>query len=219
LINVEANKIDIAKVKSTLGLIKKNVDPVIYRSINKTIGTNRTLSIQKVYDYLNLTKTYIRNRFKNKGGRWLENKARSGHLQGQYWSSGGPVGFINFQNTSELKGGKGVSVKILRQGSREYFRHAFIAELKTKDDRSVKNVFERAPSQRGGRAFVKSRAYAAFMKSQYGKRWRLPVHRLAGPRIQDILAENTISKQIETHAVETLQKNIDSQLAYELSKI
>jgi hypothetical protein len=214
LISVDANKIDIAKVKSTLGLIKKNVDPVIYRSINKSIGTNRTLSIGEVYKDLNLTKTYIRNRFKSKGGKWLNNLARSGHLRGQYWATGGPIGFINFSGTNELAKGRGVSVKIKRQGNREYFRHAFIRQIK-----GVSNVWQRAPAQRGGRPYVRSKNYAAFMKSAYGKQWRLPIERMAGPRIEDILAKPAVYKIIETHAVETLQKNIDSQLAYELSKI
>jgi hypothetical protein len=214
LIKVSANKIDVAKVKSTLGLIKKNVDPVIYRSINKTIGTNRTLSITKVYQDLNLTKTYIRNRFKSKAGKWLENKARSGRLQGQYWTTGGPIGFINFSGTKELAKGRGVSVKIKRNGERRHFKHAFIREIK-----GAANVWERAPAQRGGRPYVPSRRYAAFMQQAYGKKWRLPLQRMAGPRIGDILAKPAIYRIIETHAVETLQKNIDSQLAYELSKL
>jgi hypothetical protein len=215
LITIAPSKIDLARVKNTLGLIKKNVDPVIYRSINKTIGTNRTLTMAKVHADLNLTKTYIRNKgFKVKGGNWMQLKAGPGRLRGQYWSKGKPIGFINFEGTKQLKNGK-VSVKIKRKGERFYLEHAFIAKAK-----GALNVWEREPSARGGRAPTKTRKqYAGFMEKAYGRKWRLKLHRMAGPRIPGIMAKPTVLKPIELHAVVTLQKNIDSLLAYELSKL
>ena len=214
MITVEANKIDLAKVKTTLGLIKKNVSPVIYRAINKSIGINRTFFINQVYKDLNLTKTRIRSGFKSKAGNWLVLKANSGRLRGQYWASGGPVGLINFIGTKSLAKGKGVSVKIKRNGSRFHLKHAFIREIK-----GAKNVWQRSSTARGGRAYVPGRQYAGFMEKVYGRRYRLPIERMAGPRIQDIMAYPGVYVLTDRHAVETLQKNIDSQLAYELSKL
>jgi hypothetical protein len=144
----------------------------------------------------------------------MQLKAGPGRLRGQYWTKGTPIGLISFEGTKQLKNGK-VSVKVKRNGNRFYLTHAFIAKAK-----GALNVWEREPSARGGRAATKTRKqYAGFMQKAYGRKWRLRLHRMAGPRIPDVLAKETVYKAIELHAVVTLQKNIDSQLAYELSKI
>jgi hypothetical protein len=214
LIQIQPSQVDLAKVKATLGAIKKNTDPVIYRAVNKSIGISRTYSINQVYDDLNLTKTYIRNRYKSKAGKWLELKAGPGRLKGQYWTIGKPIGLINFIGTKQLKNGQ-VSVKVKRRGTRFKLDHAFIAKAK-----GVLNVWEREPAARGGRRPSRTREqYAAFMESTYGRRWRLRLHRMAGPRIQDILADPNIYRKIDLHAVETFQRKLDEQLAYELNKL
>ena len=214
MINIEPSQVDIARVKATLGAIKKNVDPVIYRAINKSIGINRTFAINQVYADLNLTKTYIRNRFKAKSGKWLELKAGPGRLRGQYWTIGKPIGFINFIGTKELKNGQ-VSVKIKRNGTRFKLNHAFIRKAK-----GAENVWEREPAARGGRQPSRTREqYAGFMEKTYGRKWRLKLHRLAGPRIQDILAKPEKYKLLDANAVETFQRKLDEQLAYELSRL
>jgi hypothetical protein len=215
LIKVEANKIDLARLKTAMIGIKKNADPIVYRAINKSIGINRTFSIDQAYKILNLTKTYIRNRFK-KSGNWLELKAGPNRLFGQYWTIGRPIGFINFIGTKELKSG-GVSVKILRSGNRSKIKHAFIRKI-----RGAENVFEREPDTppRGYRTPARTREqYAGFMEKTFGRQWRYKLHRMAGPRLQDILADPAIYHQIDSHAVETFQRKLDEQLAYELSKL
>jgi hypothetical protein len=213
LIHIKPDTVDLAKVKATFGAIKKNTDPVIYRAINKSIGISRTFSINQIYADLNLTKTYIRNRYK-KGGKWLELKAGPGRLRGQYWTTGGPIGLINFIGTKELKNGK-VSVKIKRDGKRFHLEHAFIRTIK-----GTPNVWEREPSARGGRQASRTRAqYAAFMARAYGRRWRYKLHRMAGPRIQDILAYPDVDASVSANAAETFQRKLDEQLKYELSKL
>jgi hypothetical protein len=213
LIKVEVDKIDLARVKTAMVGIKNNTDPIIYRAINKSIGINRTFSIDQAYQVLNLTKTYIRDRFK-KAGNWLELKAGPKRLFGQYWTIGKPIGFINFVGTKELKSG-GVSVKILRTGNRFKIRHAFIRKV-----RGAENVWEREPAARGHRAPARTREqYAGFMQKTYGRRWRYKLLRMAGPRVQDILADPGIYGKIDKNAVETFQRKLDEQLEYELSKL
>ena len=214
MINIKPSEVDIARVKATLGAIKKNVDPVIYRAINKSIGISRTFSIDQIYKDLNLTKTYVRNRYKAKSGNWLEQKAGPGRLQGQYWTTGGPIGFINFIGTKELKNGQ-VSVKIKRSGTRFKLNHAFIRKVK-----GVENVWEREPTARGGRKPSRTREqYAGFMARMPKFPWRYRLHRMAGPRIQDILAYPGVYKLIDANAVLTFQRKLDEQLAYELSRL
>jgi hypothetical protein len=213
MISVKADSIDIARVKATMLSIKKNADPVIYRAINKSIGINRTFSQNKVFEKLNLTKTYIRNRYKAKNGGWLETKAGPNRLRGQYWTTGGPIGFINFSGTKQLKNGD-VSVKILKTGNRFRLKHAFIKKIK-----GALNVWEREPSARGGRKAIRTRAQYAAAMPRYGRQWRYKLHRMAGPRLQDILAYAAVYKVIDQNAVETFQRKLDEQLAYELAKL
>ena len=211
MIRVEPNKADIARVRATLGLIKKNTEPVIYRAINKSIGINRTFSINQAYEYLNLTKTYIRGKYKAKGGKWLELKAGPGRLYGQYWNKGKPIGLINFIGTKELKNGK-VSVKVLRQGRREYLNHAFIETVGR-----TPNVWQRKRRARGGRVASRTNEQYAAIMPHLAKKYRLPIERLEGPRLQDIFA-GSVLRDLERHAAETFQRKLDEQLVYELKR-
>lgn len=211
MIKVEPNQVDIKRYRATLGAIKKNTEPVVYRAINKSIGINRTFSIDKAYAYLNLTKTYIRTKYKAKSGKWLELKAGPGRLYGQYWHTGKPIGLINFIGTRELKNGF-VSVKVLRQGKRRQLRHAFIKSIK-----GVPNVWQRKPSARGGRTPTRTRQQYAAIMPYLAEKYRLPIERVEGPRLQDIFSGSVLS-EVEKHAVETFQRKLDEQLVYELNR-
>jgi hypothetical protein len=51
------------------------------------------------------------------------------------------------------------------------------------------------------------------------KKYRLPIHRLTGPRVPDIMDRPEVIKEILAAADARLNKNLKNQLDFELSKL
>ena len=114
---------------------------------------------------------------------------------------------MSFSGTRELKGGKGVSVKLKRKGSREYFRHAFIADAK-----GTTNVFER---EEWGHA----RWIPGYPYWKLPKQYRFGLDRLSGVAIEDYYKDDRIYQKVLNYGGERLVINVNSQIDFELSKI
>jgi hypothetical protein len=59
----------------------------------------------------------------------------------------------------------------------------------------------------------------SFAYGRLPKRYRLPVVRLTGPRIEDELSRPEVIEAVERHATATLIKRLDHELSRELSKL
>jgi hypothetical protein len=200
MVNLEVDQGQLAGAKLMLAAVGKSADPIIYRSINKTIDNTQTKAVSLIYNVLNLTKTRIRKDFKKV-------RAYRSRLSGQLLAEGLPVGFMSFSGTRELKAGKGVSVKLKRTGSRKYFRHAFIAEAK-----GTKHVFERE-------SWGKARWKPGYPYAKMPKSYRFGLDRLSGVSIEDYYKDDRIYKTVLFFGGDRLVINMESQIDFELSKI
>lgn len=180
---------DLLKMHLLLADIKAGPRTVTVRATNKTLAGVRTDAVAEVYKDLNLTKARIRKDFKI-------SRASAAGPSGRVTATGTPVGLASFSGTAQRA--KGTSVKVKRGGRRSIIRHAFVAEIK-----KAKNVWWRALKHGG----------------PPGKRVaRLPIDRLTGPRIEDILAKPAVMGVVMAKAGDRFAKNIDHETDYMLSK-
>jgi len=176
---------DLIKLHLLLNDIKNGPRTVTVRAINSTLAGVRTDAVDEVYKVMNLTKTRIRKDFK-------VTKANAAVPKGKVTASGKPVGLASFSGTAQRA--KGTSVKVNRLGQRTIIKHAFIAEIK-----NAKNVWRRIFIPGGPR----------------GKRVaRLPIDRLTGPRIEDIIAKPAVMSVVMAKAGARFAANIDHVTEY-----
>ena len=199
MVNLKVDTDSIAGAKAMLALVGRSVDPIIYRSINKSIDNTQTKAVDKIYAVLNLTKTRIRKDFS-------KIKAFSKKLSGQLLATGLPVGFAAF-NPTELKKGKGISIKFKRTGSREYFKHSFIRPY-----RGVNHVFER--EEWGSAPWRPNFPYGIL-----ARRYRYPLDRMYTAAIEDYYKDPRIYDPVQQFAADRLEYHVLDQADYELSKI
>jgi hypothetical protein len=200
MVNLKVDQGQLNGAKLMLAAVGKSADPIIYRAINKTIDNTQVKAVDMVYQVLNLTKTRIRKDFK-------KSRAYRSRLSGQLLAEGLPVGFMSFSGTKELKGGKGVSVKLKRKGSREHFRHAFIADAK-----GGTHVFEREDWGSGP-------WYPGYPYFKMPRRYRFGLDRLSSVTIEDYYKDDRIYKTVIDYGGDRLVINIGNQIDFELGKI
>lgn len=192
-ISVHVNTRQMASLQMNLAAISGAGKLVTFRAVNKTLPGVRTDAVQEIYNILNLTKTRIRQDFKIYKATW-------NGWPGRVKAVGIPVGLASF-GARQTK--KGVSVKVLRSGSRTLLKHAFIATQKRLDQSTYKNVY--------WRSWNKTRTGPAAGRF-YPKKYRTPVERLEGPRIEDIFARDSVLDAVEKKADVRLSKNLDYEL-------
>ena len=199
MVNLKVDRDSLAGAQAMLALVGRSVDPIIYRAINKSIDNTQTKAVDKIYGVLNLTKTRIRKDFSKM-------KAYSKKLSGQLLATGLPVGFAAFKPT-ELKKGKGISIKLKRTGSREYFKHAFIRTY-----RGAPHVFER--EEWGSAPWRPDFPYGIL-----AKRYKYPLDRLHTAAIEDYYKDPRIYDPVQRFAADRLEYWVEEGADWELSKI
>ena len=193
--NIKLNETDVAKLKAlTLG-IKNGTPKALSRAINDTLRGARTDMVQQAYDTYNLTKTRIR---KNIDVRKFSSFT---DLSGRVSAVGESVRFLenkgstfNFGVSRAVLKTGGISAKILRNGSREKWKRAFLATMKS----GAIGYFQRkeiAPGRYVG---------------------RLPITQLTGPAIESAFsvrqypaAMPTVQNKVQLRTDNNLQKQID----------
>ncbi|MBF0395771.1 MAG: phage tail protein [Desulfobacterales bacterium] len=197
-ISVSINQSDLNAVRLLLNGLQNSVPKVLCRAINKTLSGVQTDAVSEIADELNLTKTRIRKDFKI-------SRASLSNTSGKVVSKGKPVGLASFIGTRQTK--TGVSVKVKKQGKRSVLKHAFIAKAKT-----AENVWWRKYSG------TRKQFRPNFKYAKLPKKYKLPIQRLTGPRIQDIFAKDKVIKKVETKAKVRLDKNFAHEIDYELQR-
>lgn len=175
---IEISKADVKRVEAMLGDIKNGSKKAMVTAINKTATTTKVQVKKRLGKELNLKAKRIDKDLSIK-------KANYSNISGKVSATGEPVGLINF-GASQLK--KGTKVKVMKSGSRDLIRHAFIATSKR-----AENVWWRA--RVGGKLVP-----------------RLPIERLTGPRIEDILGKDEILDTVNRDAANLLAANLDKQV-------
>ena len=196
---IEVNKADMARVESMLYGIKNGAVRAMSTSINATIRTTRVQVRKRIGRELNLSAKRIDQDLS-------EDKANFKKLSGKLTARGEPVGLVNF---SARQTQKGVSVKVLKSSSRTVLLHAFIATGRLSTKRHV--YWRRYDGPRQPVPKWSSIKHKGFPYSALPKKYRLPLERKTGPRIEDILAKDEVLLPLQRDAAELLLKNLDKK--------
>jgi len=186
------------EVQELFKYLKDDAPRAMMRSINKTLNGARTDMTQAIYDQYNVTKTKIRKTFSIK-------KAGIAKLTGKVGTTGDYLNLIEF---SARQTQKGVTVKILRNGSRKSFPGAFIRTINS----GKKLVLQREYHKK------KKAIRPGFPYGSMPRKYRLPVTALSGPRLQDHLEKPEILTVIERKATERLVKAAGHEADYLLKQ-
>ncbi|HET56890.1 MAG TPA: hypothetical protein ENN35_00425 [Deltaproteobacteria bacterium] len=192
------NETDRLKVMALLSGVRDGAPRVLSRAVNKTLDGVRTDADREIRSIVTLKKKDVMATFSTR-------KASVRSLSARVVCSDKPQSLIKF-STSQRK--TGVSVKVLKSSGRTVLKHAFYAAAA-----GAGQIWERKYKGRGQSA-RRAIAYGALPK-----KYRLPVEKLTGPRVADIMGKPTVLKKIRNQADERLHKNIDQQLKYELSRL
>ena len=207
---VRLNQADVAKVKALLGDLKDKYKPVMVTSINKTLTTAQTQATARIGNEINLKASRIKEDF-------TIDKANYSKLSGSLKATGKPVGLIQF---GAKQTAKGVTVKVKRSSGRSLLKHAFIAKGKGKSissvDGSVKqHVFWRAKARNtmpDPRRFPRGKIAPTGPWRSMPDKYRRPLERLTGPRIEDILAKPKVLDPVTIQAQHVYMKNVESKI-------
>ena len=213
LISIDINPAQIREVEATFAGIENAAKKVLTRAINKTLTGARTDMVNEAAVVLNMTKTEIR-------AAVMTNRASWNKITGKVWRTGSPIPLSKFRGTRQTQ--KGVSVKIKNDGARTILKHAFIATMNS----GHVGVFWRVADEVG----AATRKWSAEQIKWFGTlpryykktgmgRYRLQINELTGPRVEDILSDMNVFKKIEDSANARLQKNLDAEINFELSRL
>lgn len=187
------------KVQALLAGTKGNVGAVFSRAINKTLTSTSSQAAKEVTAVYNIAQKNVKTNFTSL-------KATAARPSGQFRSKGGPKSLTSFTGTRAVV--KGVSVKVLKTGSRKTLLHSFIATAK-----GSQQVFWREKIFK--RPLIKGFPYGRLPKKPY----RYPVIVRKGPRIEDALGKPEVNKRLMTYANDRLAVVAEQELTYELSKL
>lgn len=181
--------------------VRNGARKVIMRSVNKTLTGVRTDTVNEIRKDVNITATAIRKTIRIEKASLSRLSARVTSKQ-KYGT-----GLVNFGARQTTKG---VSVQVLRRKGRSLIRHAFIASPK-----GGRQVFWRKGKQHVGiRPFQKNFPYG-----KLPRRYRLPIEKLWGPAVPDLMKHVKTFDAIERKAGVRLDKNFNHELDYLLSKL
>lgn len=201
--SVEVNRSDLAEVERTLTGVKNGYSKVVSRSLNRTITGVRTDSVKEIQNVITPKATVIRKTFKMV-------KATKVSLIAAVKSSGGPLPLIHYKARQTKRG---VTVQVKKKSSRALFPGAFIATMpKSKHV----GVFQREYKDK---RLPAKKARTGLAYGALPKKYRLPIKQLYGPRVPDIMENTDVMKPILKKAGDRLQKELNSQLNFEMSKL
>ena len=206
-ITVKIDQSALERVRAALEGIKNGYENALVTSINKTLTTAKTQAAARIGNELNLKAARIKEDFTVK-------KANYSDPSGALTATGEPVGLVNF---GANKTQKGVTVKVKRSGSRSLLKHAFISKgsgaSKAADGTTKEHVFwreydgPRSKTPKWMSIRLKMFPYAALPK-----KFRLPLERLTGPRIEDIFAQAKVLDPVTIQANTLFLSNVESKI-------
>ncbi len=206
------------KVLWTLAQIKGVTPLVLMRSMNNTMQGVRTDVSSEIRAIITTGKSDVD---KSIG----ITKANKETLSGAVVISGRLLPLLDFGARQTQKG---VSVQIRKDHKRAVLSGAFIATMKS----GHKGVFWREYHKKGQRLgkteqrisrsgyIFNTKTGRYFPARALPREYRLPIHELFGPRVPDYLGdEGPVMDTVLAKAEDRLDKNIEHELNYELSKL
>lgn len=215
---IKIDQNDLKQVKDMLGDIKGLPDRVCVRALNKTLTGVKTDISTEIRSVITAKKAAVDETIKIQ-------KAYTGNMTAVISSTGKPLALIDY---SARQTKKGISIQVRKDRPRKVVAGAFIASMKSghkgvfwrvwHNKTQVKlNKTETAISRSGFVWSSKTNRYipiAALPKS-----FRLPVKERFGPRIPDIMGNDTVMNNILDKAGSRLHDNLKHETEYEMSKI
>lgn len=199
---IKVNETDLLAVKTMFAGVKGAYKRIVMRSINKTLTNTRVFAVKEIGKDLNLTQARIKMDFHEDGASMTK-------LSGRLFSTGGPISLTTYRGTRQLKAG--VKIRVHKSKPATLLKHAFI---ETKGGGAgAEQVFWRF--YEGTRA--KPRPGFEYARLPY--RYRYPLERLTGPRIEDEYSKDKVLKPVMKNAGERFVVNMDAQVKFELSKL
>lgn len=188
-INISSS--DMQAIQNMLSDVKNGAKKAVTKALNKTATTTKVQVKKRLGQEINLKASRIDQDLSIK-------KASYDNMSASVKAVGEPVGLINFAG-KQLK--QGVRVKVYKSGTSKVLKHAFIAKRGSKD-----HLFWR--KYNGQRKPIKPNlAYG-----KLPKKYRQPVERLTGPRIEDVLAKDEILNAVNNDAGNLLAENLSKEV-------
>lgn len=201
---ITVNKADLLEVKRMMSGIKGGYAAVVSGAMNDTLKGMKTD-----------VKAEIRKDSTVKAAAITKSistvKASKMRISAAFRSKGKFVSLINYSNRSTKKG---VSVQVSKKGPRKVWESAFIATMKS----GHKGIFSRDKPPYRTKRSNKLPWKRISRESRWGKKIRLQIHELFGPRIPGLLGKDPIMKPVLSKAGERMKKNLDKRLKFEMSK-
>ena len=208
------DKEGIAAVERTLSILKLGSADAIRFATNDALKGIRTEASRLVREQVNLAAKIVNQHF-------IINKMFPSNMSADITCSGEPLPLIHY-GASQTN--KGVTLKVLKKGTRKLLRHAFIAEMES----THVGVFWRTAKRRtlGGKNFKpgvrmklpspEKRSGEQILKGEGN--FQLPIHELYGPRVPDVFddpgvmnptledADTRFSDRLDYHTERLLDK-------------
>lgn len=191
-VSIKVDPGDQASMARLLVGIKNGVPRALTTSINKAIKTTQVQAVKQIGQVINLKAARIKADFYQERATWS-------NIRGALVAIGDPVGLINF-GANQVKAG--VSVKVLKAGARSVLKGAFKAYRGTKE-----HVYRRQ-YHKARKPIVPGRKYG-----RLPDKYRKPVERLTGPRIEDIYARPIIYNSVSAIAADKFAENMAIETA------
>lgn len=194
---VTVNQADLLEVKRMMSGIKGGYAAVVSGAMNDTLKGMTTDVKAEIRADSTVKASAITKSIKTV-------KASKMRISAAFRSKGKFVPLIDYSHRATKKG---VSVQVSKKGPRKTWESAFIATVG-----GHKGIFSRKKPP------YRTKKSNRLAWKQFGKKFRLPVKQLFGPRIPGLLGKDPIMKPVLFKAGERLKKNLDKRLKFEMSK-
>lgn len=198
---IKLNQADLANVRLVLSGVKNGAEKVITRSINKTLTGVASTTKKQIAVHYNLTQKKIGENLKTF-------KASFSNLSGSVQSKGKPLSLTSFGGTRQVL--KGVNVKVLKEKPKTLLKHAFVQTAKNSSQvfwRKREGFASGIPSRKG------------FPYGRLPKKYRYPMIRLTGPRVEDEFAKPRTIDAVTKYGGDRIVVVMEQELSFELSKL
>lgn len=193
-------KVELKETQALIDAIYKGGPGVLTRAINNTLGGVKTDITNEIAATVNLTKTFIQKQTGKKSQQTFSmSYASSMKMWGSITTKSANVPLIQYSNQRGDKASyaKKVYVTVQRDRGRKLIAHAF--RMKMPSGHIGLFEIEQPPRiSRTGRPVIKE---------------------LYGSRIPDVLSNKPTFDRVQAQATERLDKQLESQIDYMLSKI
>ena len=196
------------EIKKLLNSADQLYNQVARRAMTVTVNGIKTDTDAEIRSIYNLKKSKVSSGIFGDTGT-KDNPMMTVTVGKKGHSSSQPTGLIHF-GSRQLK--SGLSVQVLKSGSRKIVSHGFIADGRNEN----KQAFMRRYRYKQAGPYIPNPIKRPYAKLP--KKYRLPVYKLSGPRLADAFTGRPqVEQTIKGKAIARMIKELDRQLDYAFS--